>query len=91
VVDCWTKVLILVCVDKIADGSNFNNLLEVIMNASLKGGRLIKEDLSKKFLCLKVEKVIRWENRKITKQIKDSLVPFSMGVHSNVHMINLVN
>jgi len=57
VVDCWTKVFILVCVDRIVDGSNFNNLIEVIMNASLKGGRLTREDLTKKFLCLKVDKV----------------------------------
>jgi hypothetical protein len=44
-----------VCVDRIVDGSNSNNLIEVIMNASLKGGRLRREDLSKKFLCFKVD------------------------------------
>jgi hypothetical protein len=56
VVDYWIKVLILV-VDKIVDGSNSNILVEVIMNASLKGGKMTKEDLLKKFLCLKVDKV----------------------------------
>lgn len=56
-VDCWTKALILMCVDRTIDGSNSNNLVEVIMNASLKGGRLTREDLSKKFLCLKIDKV----------------------------------
>ncbi len=55
-VDYWIKVLILV-VDKIVDGSNSNILVEVIMNASLKGGKMTKEDLLKKFLCLKVDKV----------------------------------
>jgi hypothetical protein len=44
VVDCSIKVLILVCVDRIVDGSNSNNLVEVIINASLKGGRLTTDD-----------------------------------------------
>jgi hypothetical protein len=45
------------CVDRIVDGSNSNNLIEVIMNASLKGGRLTREDLLKKFLHPKIDKV----------------------------------
>ncbi len=50
-------MFILVCVDRIVDGSNSKNLVEVSMNATLKGGRLTREDLSKKFLCLKIDKV----------------------------------
>ncbi len=51
VVNCWTKVLILVFVDRIVDGSSFNNLIKVIMNALLKGKRLTKENLAKKLFC----------------------------------------
>jgi hypothetical protein len=43
-------VPILVSVDKIMDGSGFNNLTEIIMNVLLKGGGLTKEELSKKLL-----------------------------------------
>jgi hypothetical protein len=56
-----------VCVDRIVDGSNSNNLVEVIMNASSKGGRLTREDLSKKFVCLKVDKVNVFYGGKIGK------------------------
>ncbi len=34
VVDCWTKIPIVVCVDRIIDGLGSNNLTEIIMNAS---------------------------------------------------------
>jgi hypothetical protein len=51
IVDCWTKGPILVCVDRIVDGSSFNNLSEVIMNALLKGEGLTKEKLAKKLFC----------------------------------------
>jgi hypothetical protein len=49
--DCWTKVPLLVCVDRIVDGLGIN-LIEIIMNALLKSGGLIKEELSMKLLCL---------------------------------------
>ncbi len=52
VVNCWTKVLILVFVDRIVDGSSFNNLIKVIMNALLKGEGLTKENLAKKLFCV---------------------------------------
>ncbi len=39
------------CVDRIVDGSSFNNLSEVIMNALLKGEGLTKEKLAKKLFC----------------------------------------
>ncbi len=38
-------------VDNVVDGSNFKNLIKVIMNAYLKNGVLTKEKLSKKLLC----------------------------------------
>ncbi len=41
---------ILVCVDKIVDGSGSNNWTKVIMNVLLKGGGLTKEELSKTLL-----------------------------------------
>jgi hypothetical protein len=51
VVDGWTKVLILICVEQIVDGLGSNNLTKVIMNFMMKGGGLSKEELSKKLLC----------------------------------------
>jgi hypothetical protein len=41
-----------VFVDRIVDGSSFNNLIKVIMNALLKGKRLTKENLAKKLFCV---------------------------------------
>jgi hypothetical protein len=35
--DCWTKVPLLVCVDRVEDGLGLN-LSEIIMNALLKNG-----------------------------------------------------
>jgi hypothetical protein len=41
----------LVCINnRVVDGSSSNNLIEMIMNALLKGGGLIRKDLSKKLL-----------------------------------------
>jgi hypothetical protein len=34
VVDGWTRVHVLICVDQIVDGSSSNNLTEVIMNVT---------------------------------------------------------
>jgi hypothetical protein len=38
-------------VDNFVDGSNFKNLIKVMMNAYLKNGGLIKEEFSKTILC----------------------------------------
>jgi hypothetical protein len=46
-----TRISILVCVDRIVDETSFNNFIEVIMITLVKGGGLIKEELSKKLLC----------------------------------------
>jgi hypothetical protein len=53
-VDFWIRVLILFCVERIMDGLSFNNFIEVIMVALLKGGGLIREDVTKK-LCFGVD------------------------------------
>jgi hypothetical protein len=39
-VDGWTNIPMLICVNQIVDGSSFNNLIEVIMNYMMKGGGL---------------------------------------------------
>ncbi len=72
VVDCWTGVRILVCVYKIVDVLGFNNFIELIMNAMMKGGGLTKEDLSKKFLCFEVDEMNVFQHGKtnVTKEIK---------------------
>ncbi len=53
-VDSWIKVLILLCVERVMDGYGFNNLTEIIMSTLMKGGALIKEDVTKK-LCFGVD------------------------------------
>ncbi len=54
-VDFWIRVLILLCVEGVMDGPDFNNLTEVIMMVTLmKGEGLIKEDVTKK-LCFGVD------------------------------------
>jgi hypothetical protein len=37
----WTRVLILMCVERVVDGPSSNNHTKMIMNALLKGGRLV--------------------------------------------------
>jgi len=58
VVEYWTKIFILVYVDRIVNELDFNNHIEVIMVILFKGGGLIKEELSKKLLCFE----INWVN-----------------------------
>ncbi len=55
VVDGWTKVLVLKCVDWIVDGLSFNNFTKVIMNFVMKGGGLSREEPSKKLMCFGVD------------------------------------
>jgi len=71
VVDCWTRVPILICVYKFVDVLGSNNFIELIINAMMKGGGLTKEDLSK-FLCFGVNKMNVFQHGKtnVTKQIK---------------------
>jgi hypothetical protein len=91
VVDGWIKILILICVDQIVDGLGSNNLNEVIMNFIMKGERLSKEEMSKKLLCFGANGMNMFKGGKtgMTKQIKDSWAPFSMGVHCVAHRTNL--
>ncbi len=88
----WTKVLILICVDRTIDGLGSNNLTQVIMNFMMKGGELSKVKLSKKLVCFGVDGVNVFQGSKIgvTKQIKNSWAPFSMGVHCVAHCTNLI-
>jgi len=68
----------LVCLnDKVIDGSSSNNLIEMVMNALLKGGGSTRKDLSKKLLCFGINDVNVFQGGKIkvTKQIKDSWAP----------------
>ncbi len=62
------------------------------MNSMMKGGRLSREELSKKLMCFGANEVNMFQGGKIkvTKQIKDSWAPFSMGVHCVAHYTNLV-
>jgi len=78
-------------VDNVVDGSNLENFIKVIMNAYLKNGGLIKEDLFKKLLCLDANGVNVFKGKtKVTKYTKEFQTPFSMGVHCVTHKINLV-
>jgi len=81
-----------VFVEKVIDGSSFNNLTEVIMVRLLKGGGLMKENMLQKFLCFGADgaNVFQGGKTRVTKQIKDSWAPFSMGVHYVAHRTNLV-
>jgi hypothetical protein len=46
-----TRVFVLVRVDRIVYEKRSNNFIEVIMITLVKGGGLMKEELSKKLLC----------------------------------------
>lgn len=60
------------------------------MNAFLKGGKQAREDMSKRLLSFGVNVVNVFQGgKKMTKQIKDSWTPFSIGLHYVVHRTNL--
>jgi hypothetical protein len=90
-VDYWIRVPILFCVERIMDGSNFNNLIEVIMVALLKGGELTRGDVTKKLLCFgaNVVSIFQQGKTRVIKQIKETWAPFLMGVHCVAHRTNL--
>jgi hypothetical protein len=92
VIDYWIRLPILVFVKRVIDGSCFKNLTKVIVATLLRGGGLMKKNMSKKFLCFGRDGVNVFQGGKtrITKQIKDSWAPFSMGVHCVAHRTNLV-
>ncbi len=82
----------MVFVDKVVDGSGFNNFTKMILNALLKGGVLTMEDMSKKLLCFKIEEMNVFQSVKtnIDKKIQEFFSIISMGVHYVVHKTNLV-
>jgi len=63
----------LVFIDKVVDGLGSNNLTKIILNALLKGGVLTMENMSKKFLFIKIKKMNVFQSIKtsIAKQIKN--------------------
>ncbi len=73
------------------DGSSFNNLIKVIMNALLVSGGLSKEKLSRKFLyfCANGVSVFQGAKIGIIKHIKEFWASFSMGFHCIAHRANL--
>jgi hypothetical protein len=61
------------------------------MNFMMKGGELNREELFKKLLCFGLDglNVFQGSRTRVTKQIKDSQAPFSMGLHCVTHRTNL--
>ncbi len=74
VVAYWIKVLILMCIDRIVNGSSYNNLIEVIIIALLKGGGLTMEKLVKKLLCFGVVGSIHFMVKKHESQNKSRIL-----------------
>jgi hypothetical protein len=61
------------------------------MNFMMRSGGVSKEELSKNLLCFGADgmNVFQGSKTKMTKQIKDSWAPISMGVHCVAHHTNL--
>jgi hypothetical protein len=76
VIDCWSKVPILVCLDTIVDRSCSNNLTQVIMNALLKCSDWLKRNFLINYCVLEQigECISRWENKNHKRRIHDHLV-----------------
>jgi hypothetical protein len=70
-VDGWTKIPILVCVDQIVDELGFKNLIKVILNSMMKGQGLSREELCKKFLCYGDDGIISRNQPKCNQSIYD--------------------
>jgi hypothetical protein len=80
VIDCWTRVPIFVCFDRIVDRSCSNNLIQVIMNVLLKCGSWTRRNFLKNYCVLEQ---VRWMYFRVGKQKsqnKDSWSPCFMGV-----------
>jgi hypothetical protein len=65
VVESWIVVVILVCVDRVVYKLGLNNFKKMIMNAILKCGGMIREDLSNQLLCSSVNGVLIFQRGKI--------------------------
>jgi len=65
VVESWTMVVILVCVERAVDRLGLNNFIKMIMNAFFNYGGMIREDLFNKLLCFGVDSVSIFQRGKI--------------------------
>ncbi len=84
VVESWTMVVILVCVERVVYKLGLNNFIKMIMNAFLNCGGMIREDLSNKLLCFSADGVSIFQRGKIgvmERKKKDGWTSFFMGVH----------
>ncbi len=65
VVESWTMVVTLVCVQRIVYKLGLNNFIKMIMDAFLNYGGMIREDLFNKLLCFGVDGVSIFQRGKI--------------------------
>ncbi len=71
-------------------GSGVNNLIQIFMQALMHEGGT-KKLISKKLMTFSANGVFVFQSTrsKVTQQISNGWVPYSMGVHCMAHIINL--
>lgn len=91
VVETWVKILIFISLDWVVDGSRSNNLIKVIMEAVMIGGKLARDHIANKIIFLGANvNVFQSTKIGVTKQIHDQYAPHSIGVHCMAHHTNLI-
>ncbi len=87
----WKRVLILLNLQYVVDGTTFDNLTSFIVTNLMEFGGLSETNLANKLVCFGVDGVIVFQGVKnvIIAQIMQKHAPFVSGVHCMPHCTNL--
>jgi len=77
----WVRILILISLDPIIEGSGSDNLTKVIMEALMIGGGVATDQIVQKLICFGANGVNVFQSTKngVTKQIKENMYLILLG------------
>ncbi len=90
-VQSWSEIPIFLSLDSVVVGLGVDNLIQVLMQALMHQGGLIKNLIGIKFMTFGANGVSVFQGIKlgVTRQIFDARAPHSIGVHCMAHRTNL--
>jgi len=90
-VENFVRILHLISIQRLVDGSGADALTLVIMTALQCGGDLNSDQISRKLVCFGADGVSTFQGAKsgVTLQLRMKWAPFCMGVHCMAHRCNL--
>ncbi len=90
----WVRIPILICLDKVVEGSWIDNLAKMIMEALMINYGLLRNQIAQKLICFGANGVNVFQGTKngFTKQIRDNYAPHSIGLlYGQLHQFGNAN